>query len=49
MDVKIKNLSVTYYQHGRCKTLREFIVYHCWQSISLRIAERHEQIDIKTK
>ena len=30
-------------------TLREFVIYHCWRNISLRIAERLEQTYIKTK
>ena len=44
-----KKFPVTYYHHGRCKTSHEFIIYHCWRNISLRIAERLEQTDMKTK
>ena len=49
MDERIKNLPVTYYDHVHCKTSSEFIIYHCLGNISLRIAERLKQTDIKTK
>ena len=27
---KTKNLPVSFYHRDRCKTSREFIIYHCW-------------------
>ena len=39
---------IMYYQHGRCRTWREFITYHFWRNISLRIRERLEQTGIET-
>ena len=46
---RYKNLSLTYYHHDHCKSSCKFVIYHCRWNISLRIAERLEQIDIKTK
>ena len=48
MGTKIKNLSVTYYQHDCCKSSRKFIIYHCWQNITLCIGKRLEQTGIET-
>ena len=43
-----KNLPVTYYYCDHCKISRKFIIYHCWQNISLCIGERLEQTGIET-
>ena len=49
MSTKIKkNLPITYYHHGRSKTSREFIIYHCRWKTSSRIGERLEQTGIKS-
>ena len=42
-----KSLPVTYHRHDRCKASRQFIIYHCWQNITLRIGKRLEQTGIK--
>ena len=43
---RYKNLPVMYYYHERCKTLCEFIIYHCWWNTSLGITERPEGMSV---
>ena len=49
MNVKIKKASHYVLLPWAFKTSHGFIIYHCRWNFSLRIAERLEQIDIKTK
>ena len=38
-----KNLLVTYHHHDHCKASRKFVIYHCWQKITLCITKRLKQ------
>ena len=45
-DKKIFSLRITNYD--RCKESRIFIIYHCWQNITLCIGKKLEHTDIET-
>ena len=47
MSTKIKKV-FPYYYRDHCKISCKFIIYHCWQNISLCIGERLEQTGIET-